>query len=173
MAEEQSDPDPSAIASNVSGKKAEILLAFQDHVVLNSKDIREATDIKSTTVNHHMRRASGCLVDRGLFEFTGYDEAASTRGGGQPSEYQITPLGRRVLDVFREREIEKSVDISKFDELRDEVESLRGEVGKAKRERDRLRGKIEANEEEIGRVEMSLNDRMDGFREFLKVKLNE
>lgn len=174
----ESHVDPETIADNLSKPRANLLLEFEDDEPRNTPQLRDAIEGDRNSVRFHMVRSNKSLQEWGLAECIGYDEDADTPGDNDPYLYTLTDRGREVREVYRERAIETAVDISKFDELRDEVESLRGEVEKAEKERvrlreerDRMRGKIEHLEEEISHVEMRLNDRLDGFKQFLKTKL--
>lgn len=150
MPDDDGSYDAEAIADNLSEKQVDLLLEFDEHEHRNSKQLRAETGIDTTTVNNQFRRVSFNFVDEGLMSFTGYDERETTPGNNHPTKYQITEKGRTVLDVFRQRDIENSVDLNKFDELRDEVE-------RAEKERDKLRADM-----------VELEERFDGLKGWVK-----
>lgn len=139
---------PEEIADNLSRKRVDLILAFDGHEKLNTKNLRLATGYDNNTVNYHMKRANTSLLNSGLATRVGIDEDANT-SGSQPAEWKLTDTGQDVLDVFRQREIDDSVDISKFDEIRDEVERGRKEREKLRSDHKELEQRFEALKERL------------------------
>lgn len=130
------EQNPEEIAEDLSELQSTIIQQYAHNVTLNTKQLRKATGATNGKINYHMKRSPTSLVDQGLVEFIGYDEQETTPGDAQPSQYAITGLGRDVHNVYRQREAKTEADISRVDELAENVKRL-------EKENQRLRERFE------------------------------